>query len=333
MNKVPLRLDWLDTCKGLGIVLVVAGHVLLRSDWPVAQSITQFIYLFHMPLFFVLAGITLRPEPLGPFAIRKALALLIPYLFFLALLGAPALASTCWFGTQIPALGIDRCAIMAAKLLLGGSSLGGIFGAFWFIPCLLFALLLAQFLLKCSANSLQWTLALTTLLIVAYALPHLPGSTALLSLGVVPMATLLVLIGYAASRWSRPISSPALLASGALAALAISFGQSIDMKAGNYGQPVLTIAAAVALTLLAIKLCQIVTVWPPVFSPLQALGRRTLTILYLHQAIHLTLRELGLNQDVPLIMASLLAPALLHTLLTRTTTRISLHLSPKSSPA
>jgi fucose 4-O-acetylase-like acetyltransferase len=286
-----------------------------------------------MPLFFILAGITLRPEPLGPFAIRKALALLVPYLFFLALLGTPALASTCGFGTPISALGIDRCAIMAAKLLLGGSSLGGIFGAFWFIPCLLFALLLAKFLLKCAANSLQWTLALTTLLIAAYALPRLPGSTALLSLGVVPMATLLVLIGYAASRWSRPISSPALLASGALAALAISFGQSIDMKAGNYGQPVLTIAAAVALTLLAIKLCQIVTAGPSVFSPLQALGRRTLTILYLHQAIHLTLRELGLNQDVPLIMASLLAPALLHTLLTRTTTRISIHLSPKSSPA
>lgn len=40
------RDDLLDILKGLGILLVVMGHVL-------QNAIGAFIYLFHMPLFFL----------------------------------------------------------------------------------------------------------------------------------------------------------------------------------------------------------------------------------------------------------------------------------------
>ncbi|MDB4201501.1 hypothetical protein N9763_00715 [Polaribacter sp.] len=38
------RIDWIDQAKGFGIILVVYGH-----NFP---SIEDYIYSFHMPLFF-----------------------------------------------------------------------------------------------------------------------------------------------------------------------------------------------------------------------------------------------------------------------------------------
>lgn len=41
---------WGDITKGIAITFVVAGH----SYFP--KNVTDFIYLFHMPIFFLLAG-------------------------------------------------------------------------------------------------------------------------------------------------------------------------------------------------------------------------------------------------------------------------------------
>ncbi len=40
-----------DIMKGIGILLVLIGHV-----WQLPDSIHQTIYSFHMPMFFIVAG-------------------------------------------------------------------------------------------------------------------------------------------------------------------------------------------------------------------------------------------------------------------------------------
>ena len=45
------RIVWIDIAKGLGIILVIAGH-LFRYD----SYISTVIFSFHMPLFFFFAG-------------------------------------------------------------------------------------------------------------------------------------------------------------------------------------------------------------------------------------------------------------------------------------
>jgi fucose 4-O-acetylase-like acetyltransferase len=66
----PDRIQWMDAARGLGIILVVFGHVergLVAADiaqsswWQVADYI---LYTFHMPLFFLLAGLN-APRPLA----------------------------------------------------------------------------------------------------------------------------------------------------------------------------------------------------------------------------------------------------------------------------
>lgn len=44
------RLSWLDVLKGIGIILVVMGHIYSNS------IIFNWLYSFHMPLFFFSAG-------------------------------------------------------------------------------------------------------------------------------------------------------------------------------------------------------------------------------------------------------------------------------------
>ena len=69
-----MRVDWVDEARGLGILLVVVGHVLggleaariVAADGPGPIAI-RWIYSFHMPLFFFLSGLFATRAAAGPF--------------------------------------------------------------------------------------------------------------------------------------------------------------------------------------------------------------------------------------------------------------------------
>lgn len=48
---VRQRIDWIDTAKGLCMILVIVGHTL-----PYGNLMRNFIFSFHMPAFFFLTG-------------------------------------------------------------------------------------------------------------------------------------------------------------------------------------------------------------------------------------------------------------------------------------
>lgn len=87
------RIEWIDVAKGVGIVLVSFGHLRNgdgESVWlPALDAPIDAIYLFHMPLFFLLGGLTFSKRGgFNAFLVRKAKTLLVPYyvfsLYFLA---------------------------------------------------------------------------------------------------------------------------------------------------------------------------------------------------------------------------------------------------------
>ena len=72
------RLAYIDFLKGIGIALVVLAHVAKQGT--LLQTI---INCFHMPLFFVLSGLFLKPDELpGRFILKKLRTLILPYLLF-----------------------------------------------------------------------------------------------------------------------------------------------------------------------------------------------------------------------------------------------------------
>jgi polysaccharide biosynthesis protein PslL len=71
------RLLTVDVARGLGILLVVLGHnTLFRES---SHGLYEAIYLFHMPLFFFVSGITFRVTSPGETVRKRARALLVPY--------------------------------------------------------------------------------------------------------------------------------------------------------------------------------------------------------------------------------------------------------------
>lgn len=76
------RDEIVDIAKGIGIILVVIGHIGSSSLNP----IVSIIYLFHMPLFFFLSGFYCNTRKcLLQFLTDKACRLLIPYVIYLFL--------------------------------------------------------------------------------------------------------------------------------------------------------------------------------------------------------------------------------------------------------
>lgn len=76
------RDTFLDFAKGIAIFLVVLGHVLEKS-MEQRNGVYHFIYLFHMPFFFMLSGyLACRTTAFGgKFYLKKTRSLLLPFFF------------------------------------------------------------------------------------------------------------------------------------------------------------------------------------------------------------------------------------------------------------
>jgi len=271
--RALFRLDWVDVARGLGIIAVVIGHVWTRG--PLRDA----MYSFHMPLFFLLSGLLSRPHPVGAFNRRQLAGQMRPYAAFLLLLVAADWIIESLKGNQPIFHDWPRDLL---PILLGGSWLRGPFTIFWFVPCLMMARILFNLLLARWPDVLdrRWALAMLPLLALAHAMGRwMPASP--LGLSAVPMALLLLWVGalWPHLGWRRWWVVP--LGALALAGLA-GISPTLNMKAADYGWPLLSIGAAGAGSLLLFRLSALIA---PYAGPLAAIGRASLVIMYLHVAV------------------------------------------------
>lgn len=72
------RIRWIDCAKGIAAGLVLIGHFV-----PL-KLLQVFIYSFHMPLFFFLAGVTFRNQQpnFRTFIPKKFMQIMVPYFIF-----------------------------------------------------------------------------------------------------------------------------------------------------------------------------------------------------------------------------------------------------------
>ena len=66
------RIRYFDIAKGLSMIAIVAGHM---GNSP----INQFVFTFHVPIFFLISGYFMKPMDDIPFIKRKAKQLFLPY--------------------------------------------------------------------------------------------------------------------------------------------------------------------------------------------------------------------------------------------------------------
>lgn len=70
------RLSWLDILKGIGIILVVIGHVYSN------RTVFNWLYSFHMPLFFLAAGWVYKEKTILTDIKGRIQTILVPYFSF-----------------------------------------------------------------------------------------------------------------------------------------------------------------------------------------------------------------------------------------------------------
>jgi len=272
------RTQWVDAAKGVGILLVIAGHV-----WWQPGPVHQFIYSFHMPLFFLLSGYMVRPQPTGTLLVRQRRSLLVPFAIFSLLLLAADFTIEGMRGVR-PLFGDWAAGIKG--IVLHPEALRGPFTILWFVPCLFFARMVWNILANCIPDATDWRWL--ALIVAIMTLAHwIAARTTASPLGLmaVPAALTMLWVG---QLWRARPPGPLLLA-----------------LPGDLGVPFLSLAGAAAVSII---LCKALARLPDMLmGPLAWLGRVSLVIMYVHVAF---IHYLSAQYSKPVLFGIALAGSL-----------------------
>lgn len=75
MSDRKERIQYIDAVKGFGMMLIILGHN------PIPETLKDWLYSFHVPLFFIIAGIFFKKESFKSLLTKNFRYLIIPLLF------------------------------------------------------------------------------------------------------------------------------------------------------------------------------------------------------------------------------------------------------------
>ena len=289
------RIRWIDQARGLGIAVVVIGHVTTDGrvhDW---------IFLFHMPFFFALSGMLARPDTIDRSMIGRARSLLVPYVAYLPIVALLDLALGYALGTP-SLLRNQSMRHYAFSLVFGGSKLVGPFATFWFVTCLYGASVLFTFVTARFSSSVVRNSIVVACLIGSYCIPRVASPFDILA---VPLAFAFFYAGWLARNRVPPGLIWTLVALAVFVA-AGSVSAPFDMKYLLFGVFPANVIAALAGSAALVGIAQATGHLPAIGSLLELLGRASLVIMFLHQVIHFHL--VGLMPEWGIFLVALLAP-------------------------
>lgn len=270
------RIEWIDSIRGLGIVLVILGHM------SIPEILRQFIFSFHMPLFFIVSGWLYNNNFSFKWCMRKLDSLFVPYLFY----GVLTLGVLAFEGRyQMPEL-------------LQNYLLGNGVGVLWFLTCLLMVEFLGGIILKrVGASLFQAAGVIAVCSGLGCVFPRVILHNVLM-IRTVPSALAFWLIGYVAKRivptshlsWLQMTTSIVAMVCGGL----LFFLQRVDMATASYGNVALFYITAISLSGLVFLAFGRLDVRPRI---LVFLGRCTLPLMCLHGVLPKLLRMVY-NGDV-----------------------------------
>lgn len=177
-----------DRAKGIGILLVILGHLLVYK-----QLFSNCIYYFHMPLFFIISGIFMEyraSEILKDKMIKIAIQLLLPFVLFhgimLVLMSILRAGEMNWGGVIF-------------QIIFSWGSGALLLAPLWFLPILAISKILVLLVQKVeyTFSKVRVRVAVFFILIVLSVITEgIPEFKVPLRLNAIPSAVLFVYIGY-----------------------------------------------------------------------------------------------------------------------------------------
>ena len=267
------RIEWIDAAKGIGIILVVLGHM------TIPRLAKLFIYSFHMPLFFFISGYLHKRNFSVKWCARKVDALIVPYWMYGVIIMCAMSAIGRWgwmemIERMVKGIGVDPL---------------------WFLVCLFFSETIGAMIVRNVDKSL-----LAIILLMGTLGVVLPQCTNFgwFKLRTLPAALTFWLAGFAMNRHSLfdyfRIEARLYRKMGVLACLVVMsslfFLQRIDMNSARYGNALLFYGTALSSSiLLCLGLRRLESIRFPAVIPclhlLSWFGRVSLIIMCLHPTI------------------------------------------------
>ena len=134
-TKKKARIEIIDIAKAITIFLVIMGHTTGNLDTPLFRRV---LYSFHMPLFFLLAGLSIKPRIIHGskawllFLVKNIQALAFPYFIWGLIFGSFSFPNI-------------------LKLMYGSWSViasAGTLTSLWYLPCLFMARIYVQIVIS-----------------------------------------------------------------------------------------------------------------------------------------------------------------------------------------
>lgn len=274
----------IDVARGIAIMLVVLGHNAALAG--AAPGFVDALFLFHVPLFFLLSGLVQSPHSMGVAFARLSGRLLLPFL-------------------------IAALAVGALKLMARGGSIGPLLAGIawgtgqtlpwshlWFLPALFLAQLTTQALRQLPGGAARWGCVSAAALLLVLSVPMAAGPdlSALgfkapvglpWSLDLLPVCVLFVCLGallHETPAIRARLEQP-LVAAAAVLLFALSLGARVDLNLREFAPAGVAVLAASSGCVLALALARALTTWRPVAALFTTVGRHTLAIFLLHVSI------------------------------------------------
>jgi len=249
------RIDYIDSCKAIGILLVILGHTPDIPEW-----LYTIIYSFHMPLFFILSGMLFNTSKasskFGTFVFDKFKKYVLPY-----------------FGYAFINLALQVIYNFVLKNQLLGSeyilrNLRGIVFCYantqnmpncsplWFLICLFFANIIFGLISKYLGKHTYIAVIFCSL--ISYSLDFFVDYKLPWNISTALMAVLFMYIGHIITKYdliakSKPIVLYLLLLFGVIFALLNP--KNVNMNENEYGNLFFFFFASVSLSWILICIC------------------------------------------------------------------------------
>lgn len=307
------RINWIDNLKGVGVIFIILGHSISCPDF-----LIDYLFSFHVPLFFFIAGINFNNNLLNNFRLfckKRAERLLMPYVFF------NVVSYLLWL-LRVKLFNIPQ-EVPTLRPLIGllygnGNDLWLIHNTpLWFFVCLFVTQIMLFFILKFAKTKLQIMMMILTFAVIGYLdskyfMYRLPWS-----IDIALTAVVFSGIGYISRGFSLELSKKKLIALMVIALLlnlvVVYFNGKIDMNYNKYNNIFLFYSGA----FLGIFLWENISRMLSSSKILKYIGNNSLVIFALHIPVLLVIVKCMIIVGIPYsVQASNISFLFIHTILT-----------------
>lgn len=300
------RSQWIDILKGIGILLIVIGHI-------INGPIRDFLYLFHVPIFFFLSGYLFNGVvDIKLYVLKKIKRLLIPYFVFLFTFTAILIFKELLLNRP------ENTFTLIQSAFLGGAYLTGWLSVFWFITSLFFTQIIYAFLCKYD-KKIIYSLMFFSLFLAYFTSVYVPDFFNVWSFNTVFYALPIYFLGHVSASFKFDylfkISLTLVLCLLPIYLLHPNYFY-IDIKAIKYGVPIIALLLSLALVVITFYVSKKIQYFSFLANPIAYLGGMSMTIMYMHQPIQITLKHLlSIDKTFILVFLAVFFSVVTHQLL------------------